>query len=205
MLHESRPSRPWLIFDVRQYMHPKLVFVISLIACASLCASELEFAGYLRSGAETRFVVANARDGKVSGWLVVGEKFQEYTITAFDAKEEILSLAGAGGILRLHLKPSRVAPALPNDFRQPLFLDVTPQGEIVLGRATLDVHELRKKLADAVAADPQVAIIVRTNVEADSDRIQPIFKQVREIAQSVGARGIGLIAKPPNKVPEPAP
>ena len=206
MLHAARQPRSWLIFDVGQKeMHKKLLVSLLIFASAILHAAELEFVGYLRFGSETRFVIANSRDSSVSSWLSVGEKFQGYTIIGFDAKEEVLSLSGSGGPLKVHLKPSKASPALPSSFRKPFYLDVTPQGIISIGQERVDIDALRKILRAAVAADPEVAIILRASVEVDATWLQSMFRQIREIAESEGARGAGLISKPPNKAPEPTP
>jgi biopolymer transport protein ExbD len=184
-------------------MRSKSILILFCLTPVFLSAAELEFVGYLRSGTETRFVVAHPEKGTTSSWITVGEKFQEFTITAFDAQSETLHLSRSGVTLTLQLKPSRVLPAIPSSFRKPFYVDVTPPGTMMIGQESMDLKSLEKRLAAAVAADPTIAVIVRANVEGDATWLQSLFRQVLGIARSVGARGTGLISKPPNKAPEP--
>jgi biopolymer transport protein ExbD len=186
-------------------MHPRFVVILLVLASAAIHAAEVEFVGYFRVGTEARFVVARPEKGTTSDWLAVGERFQEFTIKAFDEKNESLQVSGPGGTVTLRLKPSRVLPAIPASIRTPLYVDVTSDGVIAVGNESTNLASLKKFLAAAVAADPDVAIIVRASVEGDAAWLQSLFRRIREDARSLGVRGIGLISQPPNKAPEPTP
>jgi hypothetical protein len=184
-------------------VYSRSIYFLFCLAAVCVRAAELEFVGYLRSGTETRFVVAHREKGATSSWLAVGGRFQGFTITAFDAKSETLHLSGPGVALMLQLKPSRVSPALPGSFRKPLYVDVAPPNTMAIGQDLLDLDSLGKRLAAEVAADPKVAIIVRASVGSDVAWLQSVFREVGDIARGLGLRGAGLIAKPANNPPEP--
>lgn len=64
----------------------------------------LEFAGYYRSGSETRFVLAEPAAGRRSEWLGVGEAYAGFMVADFDARAEILFVERDGMRLALRLK-----------------------------------------------------------------------------------------------------
>lgn len=94
MRHEAGQIPSWLIFDVGRIMHAKLAVILLSFTSAVLAAAEVEFVGYFRIGAEVRFVVALPEGKTTSGWLAVGDMFQEFTIKAFEEKDGALQLSG---------------------------------------------------------------------------------------------------------------
>lgn len=77
--------------------------------------AEVEFAGYMRTAqGGMKFVLADPEAAKTSEWLGVGGRFSGYTVTAFDAKTETLTLARDGVPTRLVLKAAQIVePPLP--------------------------------------------------------------------------------------------
>jgi hypothetical protein len=61
MLHESRPSRPWLIFDVRQKMKTLLI-TLTLAWCSSACAEDILLGDTKSTHQRERYVWAITRE-----------------------------------------------------------------------------------------------------------------------------------------------
>jgi hypothetical protein len=82
------------------------------LAAAATGQAEVEFAGYIKAGTETKFVLADAAAGKTSDWLSVGGAFGDYKITGFDPRTETLAVTRNGTAARLVLKSAQVRAGL---------------------------------------------------------------------------------------------
>src|SRR3954468_18258476 len=65
--------------------------------------SSLEFVGYMRQGDVSRFALADPKQLTASPWLVLGQTFGGYTLEAFDAERDVLSVRKSGELFRLPL------------------------------------------------------------------------------------------------------
>jgi len=73
----------------------------------------LEFEGYMLVPKESRFVISDPVADKRSGWLTIGDRFEGFTIVAFDSKGEIISLKNGNETIRLRLKAVGSAEPMP--------------------------------------------------------------------------------------------
>lgn len=91
----------------------RLIFALVFGLSATVAGrAEVEFAGYIKAGAETKFVLADAAAGKTSDWLAVGATFGDYKITGFDPRTETLAVTRNGMAARLTLKSAQVRAGL---------------------------------------------------------------------------------------------
>lgn len=64
----------------------------------------VEFAGYIKTAAELKFVLMDPAAKLTSDWLAVGGSFSGYKITGYDARTETLAVEKDGATTRLRLK-----------------------------------------------------------------------------------------------------
>lgn len=91
-------------------------FVLGLILVLSVSAlhAELEFAGLLVTSERTSFVLS-AEGARNSGWITFGQKFDGYTIVAFEPQAELLVIEKDGRQQKLRLRASKITEAKPED------------------------------------------------------------------------------------------
>jgi len=65
--------------------------------------------------AKTTSVRLSDESSGVSDWVEVGKPFEDYTVSAYDAKEEQVSLAKGGAIIRVRLNVSKVGQRDPEE------------------------------------------------------------------------------------------
>lgn len=89
------------------------LLMVAMLVCGVVGVARgvemLEFAGYIKAGSETKFVLADLVERKVSDWLTVGESFAGYLVSGFEAGTETLLLEKAGVVTRLRLKSASLA------------------------------------------------------------------------------------------------
>jgi hypothetical protein len=83
--------------------------ILAWVASATTTGA-VEFCGYATVGDKIRFVVTEPESGDTSSWILLGETFRGYTLVAFDAKADTLTVRSTSALLKLPLKPSRVVP-----------------------------------------------------------------------------------------------
>ena len=81
-----------------------LVGLFLAVASSLTAGTELIFSAYLSSERTTRVVLTETSSGKNSGWLAIGERFNGYSIIAFDRKTEVLRVSRGGRVEELALK-----------------------------------------------------------------------------------------------------
>lgn len=95
----------------------KLLLALRFSLLASLVAAgaraEVEFAGYIKTAAELKFVLTDPAAKRTSDWLAVGGSFSGYKITGYDARTETLSVEKDGTTTQLRLKGAGTGGARP--------------------------------------------------------------------------------------------
>jgi len=84
------------------------VAIMSVLCWSSVCHATLEFSAYRRIANEASFVITDLDDRKSSEWIAVGQSFAGYTLVAFDAGTETVSVRKGSLTLDLPLKGSHV-------------------------------------------------------------------------------------------------
>jgi hypothetical protein len=73
--------------------------------------AEVEFTGILVTPASSLFALADRAAGTTSGWIGLQQTFGGYTVTAYDPKTDVLTLAKDGVKTELRLNAAKVQPA----------------------------------------------------------------------------------------------
>jgi hypothetical protein len=124
------------------------IALLLVLVTAGVCRAELEFSGYVEAGKGIRFMVTDAGERKSSGWIVLGQAFQDHVLVGFDAKDEVLTVRKGGKTLALPLKAARVRDAQPEA--------ATAAAELAAARIRLE--ELRKRYRDG---HPEVQTLLK--------------------------------------------
>ena len=83
-------------------------FLLLAFASAALAAEPaIEFSGVLGSGHDTKVSLTNKATGQ-SRWVAVGEHFEDYVVSAYDANAEAVVLTKDGQQFRLRIKSAKV-------------------------------------------------------------------------------------------------
>lgn len=87
-----------------------LAGVLAWLGLAGLAHAEIRFVGVLGTREKTLFVLTDTTTQKTA-WHVLNESFAGHTLTAYDAKEDVLTLAKAGAETRVRLKDAKIKNA----------------------------------------------------------------------------------------------
>jgi hypothetical protein len=115
-----------------------MALVAAALSFAGPLQAAVEFSGYMITAKETRFSLKDTEKKDSSQWLAVGQSFQGYTITGFDAEQELLSLQGPEGAVQL-----KVRGAMIKDARMTIAgtIQLGAEGKIEVAKATLVLGE----------------------------------------------------------------
>jgi hypothetical protein len=73
-------------------------------AVLSVARAAVELSALASAGGDFRFILTNAETRVNSGWLSVGESFEEHRISRFNVADEVLTLDRGGESIQLRLK-----------------------------------------------------------------------------------------------------
>jgi hypothetical protein len=79
-----------------------------LFAVFSVARAELELSAFASVGGEYRFLLTDAELTVSSGWLSLGDKFQEHRISRFSSSDEVLTLVRDDESVQLRLKQDSI-------------------------------------------------------------------------------------------------
>src|SRR5688572_21361512 len=79
-----------------------------VLGCFSLAHAALELSAFIAIASDYRFILTNAETRSNSGWISLGDTFEEHRLTRFDALGETLILERGAELMSLHLKDDRV-------------------------------------------------------------------------------------------------
>lgn len=153
------------------------LLLVSFVATLTVRA-EVEFAGYLVNGSETKFTLTDSAAQSSSEWLAIGGSFAGYKVTGFDPKIEALTVEKEGVATTLRLRSARVqatpatAPAA-----------VAPPSA-VLATTEAEVSEARARLAGAQARLQKLQAERQKLEEANPERRDRAQKQIPELRRS---------------------
>lgn len=82
--------------------------LVALVLSVVGLKAEIEFAGFFLTTAEARFVLADTKSGRSSGWLKAGDSFAGATVLSYDQKSEALTVRMSGREVQLALRKSKV-------------------------------------------------------------------------------------------------
>lgn len=109
-----------------------LAVVFSLVLAP--LRAEVEFVGILATKEKTMFYLKDAAAGKESGWVELKQNFAGFTVTAYDAKNDVLTLTKDGATTQIRLRDAKIVNG-----RQEVTGGVTLQAgeKLVVERATM--------------------------------------------------------------------
>ena len=74
--------------------------------------TDIEFTGYVRDDAGLALALRNPKTG-YSKWVLLGRSFEDYALTRFDEKAEVLVVTKAGAETQLPLLRAKITQATP--------------------------------------------------------------------------------------------
>src|SRR5215217_1415768 len=92
-------------------LYTKLTLGMVALGASSACFAELEFVGYTKTEKELKFVLWDLEEKRTSSWMSLGQSFQNYTLVAFDQKNETLSMKKDAITIELTLTVSQLGNA----------------------------------------------------------------------------------------------
>ncbi len=162
----------------------KLTLGLALLVYGAAVRAELCFEGYMTSGGPSRFVVSLDR-GRSSDWLVIGEKFEGFTIVAFN--EDVLTVEKDGGRRYLRLVGATGGPSSPADepTLKPINIMIGGNRVISCRAGAPGFDHLKKELVNAAALIPQPVVTIEGGV-VPSEFIRSILK----LSSEAGIRNV---------------
>ena len=79
-----------------------------VLGCFSVAHAALELSAFIAIASDYRLILTNAETRSNSGWISLGDTFEEHRLTRFDALGETLILERGAELMSLHLKDDRV-------------------------------------------------------------------------------------------------
>jgi hypothetical protein len=130
----------------------------------------VELAAFASIGADFRFVITNAETGVNSGWLTLGDSFEEHRISRFDAADEVLTLERGGESIQLRLKHDPVEQSgsrrkrvldggAPERRRRQIPIWLDGFGNVALGATAVTFDEIETLFRRLVAANATVEVL----------------------------------------------
>jgi hypothetical protein len=89
-------------------MSPRLLTALAFLLTVLSARAEIEFSGFFTTNKEAHFALTDTESRTASGWLKLDQSFRDYTLAAFDAEKETLTLRRGGQSLVLPLRTAKV-------------------------------------------------------------------------------------------------
>jgi biopolymer transport protein ExbD len=168
-------------------MKTKLLFAFAVIvACARTADAALQFEGHSLQGKERRFILNDPQAGRTSDWLAMGQTFRGHTIVDFDPKGETLSVRNAEGVIRLPLKPSKIAAGKENAEKKPLVIAIAADGRMTFDGAVVEAAQLEQRLAVLARQTPDLDVVLQFASEGDFETKKSSAERIPRLMKAVG-------------------
>lgn len=137
------------------------------------------FEGYMSTSKQTLFVLSVDKKTS-SGWLAIGQSFESFVITGFDAKAEALTIEKDGESRVLRLVSGKVVAGenTPDEIVRPISI-LLPDGWITVRDDEIMMAALKSKLRQFAKEDPQLSVALVVPDEAPKEMIKRIYDVVR--------------------------
>ena len=162
-------------------MKTSLAFVWCL-AGALFARADIIFQGYMTAPEGPLFVLSVGKE-RTSGWLGVGQKFDGFTIMAFDSKAELLTVEKDGKRSVIHIVEGRtlaVNEERPGPATRPIVILIGKSESISVGDDVAMVDALKKKFELVAAMNPRPTVTLRPPGETSFDRLRLVIDLCRE-------------------------
>ena len=172
---------------------------------AALCTTnrlraDLEFSGYLTIGKQVHFVVTDLQSHKSSPWLAIGDSFQGMMVTAFDAKNETISLKGPDGPIYLPIKASRVKSSKWAE-KIVVRLMVRNGGEVSISAPASASESLDSLLGSLATPDSQVLLRIQGTADIDAKDYSVALRKITDALRTAKMKRIFLLTDRPVEFP----
>jgi len=84
-----------------------------VLCVLSVSRATPEFSAFISIAGDFRFIITNAETRVHSGWLSIGDKFEEHRLSRFNAADEVLTLDRGGVSVQRHLKHDPIEESGP--------------------------------------------------------------------------------------------
>jgi hypothetical protein len=161
--------------------HP-IILLIAFGLCAVYARAEIIFQGYMVTSEKPLFILSVDKE-KTSGWLALGQNFAGFSLFAFDAKSEVLTVEKGGQRHFLHLVDGKVqngGEATKPPVPQPIVISIGGLDRITVGDDAAMVDALKTKFAVVAAMVPQPAIVIRPPGDTKFDRLTTIMDLLKD-------------------------
>jgi biopolymer transport protein ExbD len=144
--------------------------------------AEVVFQGYMTTAERSLFVLS-VDNTKTSGWLAVGQKFDDISIVAFDARAELLTIETGGKRRDLHLVDARsqttnAAPSQPTT--KPIVILIGQSDRISVGDDVAMLDLLKKKFELVAAMEPQPIVTFQPPGDTTFDCLRLVMDLCRK-------------------------
>ena len=182
---------------------PRCLAVISALGVLSFARAAVELSAFASAGGDFRFILANVETGANSGWLSLGDRFEEHRLSRFNVADETLTLEAGGESIHLRMKHEPVEPsgtprrrvlddggAAERRIRQiPIWIDAW--GNVALGATAVtfdEIEALFRRLAAANASVELVFVRAPLKPKQNPERLRTTKNAVLGRAQEAGLK-----------------
>jgi hypothetical protein len=137
----------------------------------SVARAAAELSAFASAGGDIRFIITNAETRVSSGWLSLGDSFEEHRISRFNLADEVLTLERGGESIQLRLKHDAVEQSGTRRRRVlgdggaaerrkreiPIWID--GYGNVALGATAVTFDEIEALFRRLVEANANVEVV----------------------------------------------
>ena len=169
----------------------------------SVARAAVELSALASVGGDFRFIITNADTRVSSGWLSLGDSFEEHRISRFDVANEVLTLERGGKSIQLRLKHDPVEQAGTRRRRVlddggaaerrkreiPIWID--GYGNVALGATAVTFDEIEALFGRLVEANASVEVLfvhAPLAPKENPERMRTTKNRVLGRAQEAGLR-----------------
>lgn len=168
----------------------KVALVLLLLTQTLLVRADVLFRGYMTANETTLFVISVGKND-TSGWLSVGDRFNGFSIVAFNPDAVTLTVEKDGLRQIIPIVEGKIRPAdsgtSPSD-KSSLTITIEGHGTMPVADDPVFLDELRTKLFQIAATTPQPTVRIQAGSKIEARRVRNLL----EVLKETGIKGISL-------------
>ncbi len=144
--------------------------------------AEVEFRAYIVAAGEPQFILSLDRH-VASRWISIGQAFEGFVITAFDAKDEALTIEKDGKQQVLRLIEGRIEPSVDGTRAHNSVIVSIDGGESIYlsSHDATAINAFKMRMTAVSVLVPQPVIRIRADKDSDQFLIKAVVDSLREV------------------------
>lgn len=190
----------------------RILLGVCLVAALPSASATVELVAFASAGGSVRILLKSVESGIGSGWLALGDNFDEHRIVRFDVADEVLTLDHRGESIDVRLRRDPVEPsgvprrrvlddggaAAKRRREIPIWIDGF--GNVALGGTAVSFDEIETLFRRLAAVNARVEVVF---VHAPKQNPEPLRATKNRVLGRAQAAGLTQFTSRTLQVPPP--